>query len=127
MPMRFAAAVAVVCLAAVAGCNRGERRESAQESAAPAAIGFQHEPGFDAQGYYRPDQPIGAGQLRLTSVAVGAPSDFEAWEGGKREEVFGPIVMEFEDLSSPMEDAENGQRHTVRVAVKPLSYRVAPG
>ena len=126
--MRIVAAVAVASVLALAGCGRGQHRETAgQPPAAPAPIGFQHEAGFDAQGYYHPDQTVAEGQLRLTSIAVGAPSDFEAWEGGKREEVFGPIAMEFEDQSSPLEDAANGQRRTVRLTVKPLAYRVGPG
>jgi hypothetical protein len=125
--MRIVATAAVLLLAMTA-CNRGQRHEAANAApVTPAPIGFQHEAGFDAQGYYRPQQAVAQGQLRLTSIAVGAPSDFEAWEGGKREEVFGPIVAEFEDQSSPMEDAANGQRRTVRLAVKPLAYRVGPG
>src|SRR5213075_2781669 len=67
------------------------------------------------------------GTLRLTRISVGAPSDFAAWEGGEREEVFGPIVFEFEDQSSPIENKENGERHSIRVEVKPLAYRLEPG
>lgn len=124
--MRSAAVVAL-CLIALAGCHRNEQREGAAPAAAPAPIGFQHEPGFDAQGYYRPVAAVAAGQYRLTSIAVGAPSDFEAWENGKREEVFGPIVFEFEDQSSPMEDTEAGQHHAVRMSVRPVAYRMGPG
>jgi hypothetical protein len=127
--MRIAAAAALCCLIVLTGCNRSEKRESAGAPAtAPAPpIGFQHEPGFDAQGYYRPSQAITVGNLRLSRIAVGAPSDFAAWEGGEREAVFGPVVFEFEDQTSPLEDKENGERHTVRAEVKPLAYLVGPG
>ena len=127
--MRIAAAAALCCLIALTGCNRAEKRESAGPAAAAPAppIGFQHEAGFDAQGYYRSEQPIAVGNMRLTRIAVGAPSDFSAWEGGEREEVFGPIAFEFEDQTSPVEDKENGQRHTVRAEVKPLAYLLGPG
>lgn len=135
--MRLAHAAAVaVCLLALSGCNRG--RDKAETPAAPegkapanaplqAPIGFQHEPGFDGQGFYRPLAPIQAGNFQLAQVAVGAPSDFDAWESGKRDAAFGPIVLEFEDVTSPVEEDEMGQRHAVRVRVLPLAYRLTPG
>jgi hypothetical protein len=125
MRLAIAAAISIIALTA---CNRSKPQANAPEAtpATPVA-GFKHEAGFDAQGYYRTAAPVGPGPLKLTGIAVGAPSDFEAFESGQRTEVFGPIVLQFEDVSSPMEDAENGQRHQVRVEVKPLAYRLSPG
>ncbi|HET9160934.1 MAG TPA: hypothetical protein VFN88_09995 [Caulobacteraceae bacterium] len=124
--MRLVAAAAL-CIVALAACNRAVKHEPAPVAPSAPVSGFQHEAGFDAQGFYKPAQPVGSGDLKLTGVAVGAPSDFEAFESGRREEVFGPIVMQFEDIGSPLEDAENGQRHAVRVEIKPNAYRLAPG
>ena len=123
--MRLALAAAL-CVIALGACQRQTQKDGAPVAAAPT-VGFQHEAGFDAQGYYKTLQPIGDGSLKLTGLAIGAPSDFETWESGKREEVFGPIELQFEDLSSPMEDAENGRRRKVRVELKPSAYRVSPG
>lgn len=130
--MRLAIAAAMVCVLALVACGRGdenERTAAAPQIPAPAApiLGFTHEDGFDAQGYYRPAAAVGAGDYRLAQIAIGAPSDFEAWEGGKREEVFGPILMEFEDITSPVEEDEMGRRHAVRLRVTPLAYRLSPG
>lgn len=120
------ALAALLCALALAGCQK--KAEPAPPAAVAAApTGFQHEAGFDAQGFYKPAEPAGSGPMKLTAVAIGAPSDFETWEGGKREDVFGPIALTFEDPSSPVEDAENGQRHKVRVEVKPTAYKLTPG
>ena len=130
--MRLAAA-AILCLLALAACDRGKSRNEAAPRApasnaeAQAPIGFAHENGFDAQGYYLPNGQVTLGSLRLHHIAVGAPSDFDAWEGGQREGVFGPVVIEFEDTSSPVEDAAMGRRHTVQRRVLPLAYRLTPG
>jgi hypothetical protein len=121
------ALAAVLCVIALTACQKKVEPAAPAPVAAAAPTGFQHEAGFDAQGIYRPAEPAGAGPMKLTAIAVGAPSDFEAWEGGKREEVFGPILLTFEDLNSPLEDAEKGQRHKVRVEVKPTAYRLTPG
>jgi hypothetical protein len=120
------ALAALLCVLALTACQR-KTEPAAPAAASPPPSGFQHEAGFDAQGIYKPDQAAGTGAMKLAAIAVGAPSDFETWEGGKHEEVFGPIALTFEDTSSPVEDAENGQRHQVRVEVKPTAYRLTPG
>lgn len=123
--MRVAAA-AVCLLLALTGCKRAEHREGAVNAPAALAapVGFQHEPGFDAQGYYRPEQAVGPGPVKLATIAVGAPSDFDAWESGKREEVFGPVVLIFEDPASALDEAG---RRKGRIEVKPLAYMLSPG
>jgi hypothetical protein len=130
--MRFAAA-ALVCLLALGACNRGADKAKPPPAPGPstleATVGFQHEPGFDAQGYYRPDAAIAINGMRLTHIAVGSPSDFEAWEAGKRDEVFGPIVVQFLPIQ-PGEPASVGagaENELVGVRVPPQAYRVSPG
>lgn len=132
--MRHAAA-ALVCLLALGACNRGADKAKPTPAPGPstleAVVGFQHEPGFDAQGYYRPNAAIAVNGLRLTHIAVGSPSDFEAWEAGKRDEVFGPIVVQFLPIQpgapAPAGPASGGENELVGVRVKPQAYRVSPG
>ena len=118
---------------AVAGCERKEKTPPAAPAATPAPVvstapeGFQHDPSFDAQGFYIPTEPIKAGALALKQIAFGAPSDFKQWEAGERESVFGPIILQFEDESSPTTTNELGQDvHQVVVRVLPTAYRVFP-
>lgn len=130
--MRVATA-ALIGLTLLSGCNRAGREDKAEAPGAPASaqaepvIGFQHEAGFDAQGYYKPLTDISVGQVKLVHIAVGAPSDFDAWEGGKHDEMFGPILVEFEDASTPLEAVNGVERRAVSARVLPLAYRLTPG
>jgi hypothetical protein len=101
------------------------------QAPAPAVVGpegFQHDPDFDAQGFFIPEKPIRVGGLKLRHIAFGAPSDFKQWEAGERASVFGPILLYFEDESSPTNTNELGEDvHTVAIRVLPTGYRVFPG
>ena len=130
--MRRTGLVAVILLgavAALAACDRGEKaKPKAAAAAAPALQGFQHEPGFDVQGFYRSEAPVQAGNLKLNLIAIGAPSDFQTWESGARDGMFGPIWMLFDDVTSPPTTNEIGHgSHAVTVRVLPESYTVSPG
>ncbi|CAN5199437.1 hypothetical protein BH11PSE2_BH11PSE2_09750 [soil metagenome] len=125
------ALLAVLGVLALAACKKADKPAPPVPAAGPAvadtAIGFQHEAGFDAQGYYRPQTPIKSGPYELVHIAIGAPSDFTAWEAGKRDEVFGPILMQFDDPSGPPLATEQGEHPSVTAKVLPLSYRMGPG
>jgi len=111
-----------VCAAlALTSCGRKNEAPTAPEAGplAPAApTGFMHETGFDAQGYYLPTAATKFGDLRLARIAVGAQSDFETFETGVREGVFGPIWFEFDD-------GQDAPATTVRVV--PTAYVLGPG
>jgi hypothetical protein len=94
--------------------------------AAPAPVtGFAHEAGFDAAGYYMTQANVKSGNWRLADMGVGAPSDFETWEKGDRSSSFGPILFEFDDISSPTQTSETGsEAHSVRARVLPDSYAI---
>lgn len=117
----------------LAGCNRADQEDAPPpapaEPAAPAApTGYEHEAGFDAAGYYRTETPVQSGNFKLAQIAVGAPSDFQQWEAGEREAVFGPILMQFDDVTSPKGTNEmGGEHHTVSIRVLPAAYRMGPG
>jgi hypothetical protein len=130
--------VSVVALMVVAlgACERKSAPPAAAPAAAPQAPvpaplgpeGFQHDADFDAQGFFIPVKPIRIGSLKLRHIAFGAPSDFKQWEAGDRGSVFGPILLYFEDESSPTNTNELGEDvHTVAIRVLPTGYRVFPG
>lgn len=96
----------------------------AVKPATPASP-FQHDPALDVFGYYFTETVVKAGNWRLKSVNMGAPSDFAAWEEGKRPSNYGPFFLEFEDVSSPTAQNELGQiYHTVSFRLQAESYRV---
>ena len=97
-------------------------------SPSPAPPLFQHDPRLDVFGYYFSQTPIQVGNWVLKSVNLGAPSDFAAWEEGKRPSNFGPVFLEFEDTTSPTAENELGQAyHTVSFRMLAESYRVGVG
>lgn len=138
------ATLALTCgaLLLTAACNR--KSETAAEAPPPAAApapaapapvepplaapaGFHHQASFDASGYYVAEG-VRVGNYRLTHIGVGAPSDFSQWEEGDRASVFGPILFQFEDVTSPKTaDPTDGEAHAVSVRVLPQAYNLAPG
>lgn len=123
---------------ALAGCNRQDSEptpaptpppaptpvpSTAATTAKPAVTGFAHSGNFDNAGYYMPVREIRAGNWQLKSIGVGAMSDFAAWEQGDRTSTFGPILMEFDDTTSPLKPNDIGNDvHEVSVRVLPSGY-----
>ncbi len=122
----------------LAGCNRQDDKSAPEPTPAPApgpvpspaastakppVTGFAHTGNFDNAGYYMPAREIRVGPWQLKTIGVGAISDFAAWEQGDRTSTFGPILMEFEDTSSPLKANEmGGDYHEVSVRVLPSGY-----
>lgn len=138
--MKAAGAAALIALA-LGACER-KSETPAPSPTPPAAVpqtappapavvgpeGFQHDADFDTQGFFIPEKPIRVGSLKLRHIAFGAPSDFKQWEAGERASVFGPILLYFEDETSPTNTNELGEDlHTVAIRVLPTGYRVFPG
>ncbi|MFO1014399.1 MAG: hypothetical protein U1E50_11615 [Caulobacteraceae bacterium] len=85
--------------------------------------GFHHQGGFDAQGFYMPVQEVRVGALLLDHIGVGSQNDFEQWEKGDREGVYGPILLQFDDTTSPViENEMGGEVHSVNVRILPTAY-----
>lgn len=90
-----------------------------------SAANFQHDPAVELTGFYFTETAVQSGNWKLTSLDIGQPSDFAAWEEGKRPENYGPIFLAFDDVTSPTGENELGQTyHTVSIRVMPDSYRV---
>jgi hypothetical protein len=130
------ASVAAVLL--LSACNRKEEAAPAPAPAPPpvlapvapppatpqaAVSGFNHSGTFDAAGYYLPEGEIRVGPYRLNHLGVGAASDFAQWEQGDRASAFGPILLQFDDTTSPLAPNELGaEAHAVSVRVLPTGY-----
>lgn len=129
--MRLFGPACLVLLLAVAACNKpakNEEKVTTPVTAVTAPAGFAHDPDFDAAGYYRTATPVQSGIYRLNQLSVGAPSDFAQWEAGKREGIYGPIILQFDDMTSPTQANELGADvHAVTLRVLPTSYRLYPG
>jgi hypothetical protein len=136
-------ALTVGVAALTTACNRKADKAEAPppavaEAPAPAAApesptvevpaGYRHETAFDASGFYLTPQPIQIGDYRLTHLGIGAPSDFQQWEKGERASVFGPILLQFDDVTSPVQTNEmGGEAHAVSVRVLPQAYSLTTG
>jgi len=110
--------------AVLAGCSQpaenpaGESTEvplpagmapAATPAAAPDALsGFSHPAGVDLFGYYMPATDIQVGNLKLSHLHLGGAQEFTDWEAGKREGTYAPVMLQFEDVTSPMVSNELG-------------------
>jgi hypothetical protein len=119
MHIRFLAGAAVLAALAVTSCDR-----PATSTGAPESVAFSHATTTDISGYYMPLEPVRLGKWSLEDVFVGPSSEFDSWEGGARSEPFGPVMIEFEDATSPMVETELGEAHSISVRVLPTRYSV---
>jgi hypothetical protein len=119
MHTRFLVGAALLGLLAVAACER----TSTPAEPSPAAA-FSHATTADISGYYMPAEPVRIGQWSLDHVFVGQASEFETWEGGARSETFAPVMIQFDDATSPMVSTELGEAHSVTARVLPARYEV---
>jgi hypothetical protein len=146
MSKRLLSATAAVLAAALAlaSCNKPSQDASAPVSPglptapvpppgpvpAPAPVthltGFFHQPGVDLFGYYFAKAPIQFGNFKLRELHLGAPEDFAAYEKGQRVSPnYAPIMLEFDDVTSPQRENELGQPyHEVSRRVLPKAYKV---
>lgn len=142
MRYRTLALAAAVLAVTAAGCNRKPAAPAeapvaeAQPGPAPApaepslhvAEGFKHQAGLDASGYYLSPTPFQVGDYRFAHMAIGAPSDFQTWEKGDHSSTFGPILLQFDDLTSPLVPNElGGEGHAVTLRVLPEAYSFDAG
>lgn len=126
--------LAGLAVLAVAACERpaghGGQPEQAVEASPSqpetALAGFRYEQTVDLSGYYLPVTTIQAGNWRLNHLAMSDAPGFSAWEGGERPETYGPVMLQFDDVTSPTGTNElGGEYHTETVRVLPEAYEVA--
>jgi hypothetical protein len=104
----------------LASCNRPE----APAEPPPATAAFSHAISADLSGYYLPAGELRVGKWSLDHIFVGQVQDFQSWEGGSRSETFGPVMLQFEDVTSPMVQTEIGETRSASARVLPGAYSV---
>ena len=123
--MRKTALALTLSLGAVlAGCEKPGERPVEPKPGAPASPAFSHALTVDASGYFIPVTEPSFGKWRLRAIAVGQATDFAAWEAGNRSSTWAPIMIEFEDTTSPMVQTELGEARSGQARVLPTSYAV---
>ena len=105
----------------LASCDR----PGAPAEAPPAAAAYSHTMSADLSGYYMPAGEVRVGKWSLDHIFVGQAQDFRGWEGGSRSETFGPVMLQFEDVTSPMVQTEIGETRGVSARVLPTAYSVS--
>jgi len=118
MHTRFLIGAALVATVALTACER---------TSAPAdapATAFSHAATVDLSGYYMPAEPVQIGKWDLDHVFVGQASEFETWEGGEHSDTFAPLMIQFDDTTSPMVDTEQGEARGITARVLPTRYEV---
>lgn len=105
----------------LASCDR----PGAPAEAPPAAAAYSHTLSADLSGYYIPAGEVRVGKWSLDHIFVGQAQDFRSWEGGSRSETFGPVMLQFEDVTSPMVQTEIGETRSVSARVLPSAYSVS--
>jgi len=122
MHTRILVTAALLATVALASC---ERTVAPADAPAATSTAFSHAATADISGYYMPAEPVRIGQWSLDHLFVGQASEFDAWEAGSRSETFSPVMLQFDDATSPMVATELGEAHSVTVRVLPTRYDVA--
>ena len=120
------------CLFVVTGCeDAGTRPAPVPVPATPPPVeaaaaenAFEHSAQGDLSGYYLPMSEVAIGSLRLDHIFLGQAFEFEAWENSETSPTFAPVMLQFDDVSSPMVATELGEAHSVTVRVLPTRYSV---
>lgn len=97
---------------------------SASTSGPRASDAFVSSAQDDLSGYYLPASDIVIGSYRLDHIFLGQPFEFETWEEGETNQTFAPVMLQFDDVSSPMVATELGEAHSVTARVLPTAYAV---
>jgi hypothetical protein len=105
----------------LASCDRSQ----GPAEAPTAAAAFRHSMTSDLSGYYRPAGEVRVGKWSLDHVFVGQDREFRGWEAGSRNGTFGPVMLQFEDVNSPMVQTATGEASSLSARVLPTAYSVS--
>lgn len=130
--MRLPIMTAAVC-AILAACSPGgaaDKGASAPARASPVGptdpAGFTHPAGAMLFGYYMPTAEVKTGNWRLTNFHLGDEEGFKDWEAGRRTATYAPIMLEFDDVTSPKATNElGGEHHTISERILPDAYSIS--
>ncbi len=121
--------LATVCLSGCGGtAPKGD--ETAAAPVAPPAVppdpaftGFRHDQKQDLFGYYYPTVEVKVGNYKLDHLHIGGPVGFGDWVAGRRTRTYGPVMLEFQDVTSPARtNALGNTSYSVKLRVLPTAY-----
>lgn len=112
-------------LLALAACDRPDAPVEAPSSPPAAATAFSYASTDDLSGYYMPIAEERLGPWSLNHVFVGQATEFEDWASGRRSATFAPVMLQFDDMTSPMVQTEIGEARGVTERVLPTTYSVS--
>jgi hypothetical protein len=126
------ATVAVVLLAGCGQSSDAAKTAEVAASVAPPAVpvdasftGFTKPKGDDQFGYYLPVSEVKVGNYRLDNLHVAGQLGFGDWERGERTKTYGPVMLEFVDITSPArKNALGNVTYSVKLKVLPDAYAV---
>jgi len=123
--MRLAGLSAFALVLAVAACDRPTEPVDTLAAEPPAATAFSDASTGDLSGYYMPASDVRVGKWSLDHVFVGQAAEFRSWTGGERTTTFAPVMLQFDDVTSPMVETELGEARSVTARVLPTRYAVS--
>ena len=128
--MRFVVTAAAAALMLAACTPAGAPAKDEAPAGAPAGpadpSGFSHTEGADLFGYYIPTAPIKVGNWEMTNFHIADEAEFDKWESGQRMATYGPVMLEFDDVTSPKAVNElGGEHHTVSERILPDAYSIS--
>lgn len=121
--------LAVVCLSGCGGPST-KTDEKAVGPVVPPAVpadptftGFKHDQKQDLFGYYYPTAEVKVGNYKLDHLHIGGPVGFGDWVAGRRTKTYGPVMLEFHDVTSPARtNALGNTSYSVKLRVLPTAY-----
>lgn len=108
---------------AVTACDRTSK--PAEVPAAPIPRAFSYAATSDLSGYYMPISEVRVGKWGFGHVFVGQAFEFKAWSGTETGVIFAPIMLHFDDLTSPMVPTELGEARSITARVLPTRYVIS--
>lgn len=94
--------------------------------AAPAPRGaFTFNESADLFGYYLPTGAVAVGKFKLRDIAIGGRDDFKKFLAGARQPTYAPVMIEFDDVTSPQHTNEMGQPYFENAPrILPTAFRL---
>lgn len=126
--MRIRLTLALLTALAAASCDRPTEPADAPKGGgapAPAATAGAYAATGDLSGYYMPTGEARFGKWTFDHLFVGQAAEFQSWRGGDQSATFAPVMLQFDDATSPMVQTEMGEAHGVTARVLPTSYEVS--
>lgn len=108
----------------VSACEPPVPREGGSDAGPSRDAAFRHAMDADQSGYYLPTDEVSVDGWAFDHLFMGQATDFDAWEQGRRDGVFAPVMIEFEDRNSPMVQTELGESRSGRDRILPTRYQV---